>query len=162
MPGYIQVWFVVRPSWSTEALRITVPVGLHSAAQRMETHAMHELSIAHNLVEVASAAAHEAGAVRVSVVRVAIGALAGVVKDALLFSFDVAAAGTPLQGARLEIVDVAVTVFCPTCQVERDLPAPQTMRCPVCHTPTADIRKGRELMVTSIEVDDPDEGTDGA
>lgn len=117
---------------------------------------MHELSIAHDLVEIARTAAHEAGAVRVTVVRVAIGALAGVVKDSLLFSFDVAAAGTPLQGARLEIVDVAVTIFCPTCQAERELTTPQAFRCPVCHTPTADIRKGRELMVTAIEVDDPD------
>ncbi len=123
---------------------------------------MHELSIAHDLVEIASTAAREAGAVRVSVVRVAIGALAGVVKDSLLFSFDIAAAGTPLQGARLEIVDVAVAVWCPTCQAEHELDTPQALRCPVCHAPTGDIRRGRELQVTSIEVDDPDEGVVGA
>lgn len=116
---------------------------------------MHELSIATSLIEIATSAAREAGAERVAVVRVAIGALAGVVKDSLFFSFDIASAGTPLEGARLEIDDVPVTVFCPTCQAERELISPQALRCPVCHTPTADIRRGRELTLVSLEVEDP-------
>jgi hydrogenase nickel incorporation protein HypA/HybF len=64
---------------------------------------MHELSLAIALVEVASDAAHSLGASRVSRLFVRLGAGAGVVAEALRFSFDVAAEGTILQGARLEV-----------------------------------------------------------
>ncbi|MBL8155608.1 MAG: hydrogenase maturation nickel metallochaperone HypA, partial [Anaerolineae bacterium] len=64
---------------------------------------MHELGIAHDLVEIASSAAAAAHVQQVGVVHVRLGTLSGVVKDALMFSYDIAAAGTVLEGSRLEI-----------------------------------------------------------
>ena len=50
---------------------------------------MHELSIAHSLVEIAEEAAAKAGVARVTVVHLRLGVLAGVVQDALLFGFEI-------------------------------------------------------------------------
>lgn len=115
---------------------------------------MHELSIAHSLVDLATAAAAEAGVTRVDAVHLRLGAMSGVVKDALLFSFEVAAADTPLAGARLEIEDVPVQVYCPACDVISPLSNIQSFRCPRCETPTADIRSGRELDLVALEYDE--------
>lgn len=69
---------------------------------------MHELSIAISLVEAVCDELPQWGrnvTVRRIVVRV--GPLSGVVSDALAFAFDVAAEGTAIAGARLEIEDAA-------------------------------------------------------
>ena len=68
---------------------------------------MHELSIAVNLVELACEEKQRRDLPEVRAVRLRLGALAGVVKDALLFSFDVASAGTCIQGAALQIEDTS-------------------------------------------------------
>lgn len=69
---------------------------------------MHEMSIAMSLVELAceKAAALDGGP-RVEALHLRIGSLSGVVPDALLFSFDLAAKGTAVEGARLEIDETA-------------------------------------------------------
>ncbi len=113
---------------------------------------MHELSIAHSLIELGIAAAEEAGADRVISVQLRLGQLSGVVKDALLFSFDVAVTGTLLEGARLDIEEIPIVVFCERCGVERTLSSPQLLACPVCGSSATVVRQGRELELTSIEI----------
>lgn len=115
---------------------------------------MHELSIAHSLVDLAGDAAARAGVERVSVVHLRLGALAGVVRDALEFSFEVASVGTPLAGARLAIEAVPVRVFCPRCEAEAELADVQQFRCPRCGTPTAQVLAGRELELVALEYDE--------
>jgi hydrogenase nickel incorporation protein HypA/HybF len=66
---------------------------------------VHELSIAVALVETACEKAAEIGGPRIEAVHVEIGRLSGVVADALLFSFDVAAQGTPIEGAKLRVTE---------------------------------------------------------
>jgi len=105
-----------------------------------------------SLVEVACEKAAELGGVRVEALRLRLGQLSGVVREALLFSFDLAAEGTPIQGARLEIEDVPVVVFCPGCSAERPLPSLQSFRCPVCGAPTPEVVHGRELELFALEV----------
>ena len=93
---------------------------------------MHELSIAHSLVEVASAAlAHEEseGDVVVEAVHLRLGVLSGVVKEALLFGYGIATDGTVLAGSKLIIEELPVLLFCPTCG-EVELPDIQSFRCP--------------------------------
>lgn len=112
---------------------------------------MHELSIATSLVEAAGEEAAQRGAARVLAVHLRVGALSGVVCDALAFSFEVAAAGTPLEGARLEIEEVPVVVFCPACRAEK--PLPDFIRCcPDCGAPTPEVRQGAELEITALEL----------
>jgi hydrogenase nickel incorporation protein HypA/HybF len=66
---------------------------------------MHELSIAVSIVEMASEEAARHSGSRVDAVHLKVGALSGVVKDALLFSWDLACNDTPIAGCRLAIED---------------------------------------------------------
>jgi hydrogenase nickel incorporation protein HypA/HybF len=64
---------------------------------------MHELSIAVSIVEVAEEEAARNNATRVQSVRLRLGSLAGVAREALLFSYGIACEGTSLEGSRLLI-----------------------------------------------------------
>jgi hydrogenase nickel incorporation protein HypA/HybF len=115
--------------------------------------AVHELSVAVSLVEMACEKAATLGDVRVEAIHLRLGALSGVVRDALLFSFELAAAGTAVAGARLEIADVPLTVFCPSCSVERELPG-FPLVCPVCGAVTPQVVRGRDLELSALEVEE--------
>lgn len=115
---------------------------------------MHELSIAHSLVEIAEEAAAKAGIPRVTAVHLRLGVLSGVVRDALLFGFDVATAGTRLEGARLEIEDVPLQASCPQCNTVVTLPNPQQVRCPDCGAPCGRIVTGQEIELVALEYED--------
>jgi hydrogenase nickel incorporation protein HypA/HybF len=67
---------------------------------------MHELSIALNIIEIAEQELARRGGDRVRAVHLQIGPLAGVAKEALVFSFGLACESTPLEGSRLIIEDV--------------------------------------------------------
>ena len=112
---------------------------------------MHELSIAMGIVDAALEEAQSRG-VQVSAVHLRLGALSGVVKEALLFSYEVACQDTPLQGSQLIVEDVPVIVFCEQCQKERHLHSVQLFVCPECGEPTMDVRQGREIQVFALEV----------
>ncbi len=64
---------------------------------------MHELSIAVSMVEMAAEEAARRNAVKVCAIHLKLGRLSGVVKDALLFSYEVACEGTLLEGSQLII-----------------------------------------------------------
>jgi hydrogenase nickel incorporation protein HypA/HybF len=121
---------------------------------------MHELSIAMSLVDAACEEAERLGNVRVAALHLRLGALSGVVREALEFSFGLAAEGTAIAGSRLEIEEVPVIVFCSTCRAERELPGLQSFRCPVCGGETVDVVSGRELDLVSMEVLDGAEPAD--
>jgi hydrogenase nickel incorporation protein HypA/HybF len=112
---------------------------------------MHELSIAMGIVDVALEESGRRG-LQVSAVHLRLGALSGVVKDALLFSYEMACQDTALQGSRLIVEDVPVVVFCPQCQQRRTLDSIQSFACPECGAPTRDILQGKELEVFALEV----------
>jgi len=114
---------------------------------------MHELSIAVGLIDLAAEEAARQGNVRVATVYLRLGPLAGVVSDALRFSFDRAAQGTPLEGARLEIEEVPVTVRCAPCGGDHAVADPRRIRCPICGEP-ATVVGGRELELAAMEVID--------
>jgi hydrogenase nickel incorporation protein HypA/HybF len=117
---------------------------------------VHELSIALSLIEMAVEKVEEAGGGRIEAVHLRLGALAGVSADALAFSFDVASRGTRLEGARLVIEEVPVSVFCPWCEAERAIGEPGTLRCPVCLALASEVTRGRELELAALEVSDGD------
>jgi hydrogenase nickel incorporation protein HypA/HybF len=66
---------------------------------------MHELSIAVNIIEVAEEEMIRHGGQRVRAVHLKLGPLAGVAKEALRFSFDLACQGTATEGSALLIED---------------------------------------------------------
>lgn len=117
---------------------------------------MHELSIAYSLVEIASQSAQDAGATKVVSVTLRLGALSGVVRGALEFGYEVATADTLLAGSTLIVKELPVRVYCVECAQVVELLSVQSFRCPVCGTPSGDLRQGRELEIESIEIDVPD------
>ncbi len=66
---------------------------------------MHELSIALSIVDGVREEAEKRGIASVGAVHLRLGPLAGVDRDALLFSYPMACEGTPLENSRLEITD---------------------------------------------------------
>ncbi|MFZ0544533.1 MAG: hydrogenase maturation nickel metallochaperone HypA [Candidatus Promineifilaceae bacterium] len=111
---------------------------------------MHELSIAYSLVETAAAAARKNHIAQVDAVHLRLGVMSGVVKEALLFGYDIATENTPLAGSRLEIEEIPVMVMCPQCQSVQTLSEITLLVCPVCHTPTGKIIQGKEIEIVSI------------
>jgi len=114
---------------------------------------MHELSIAMGIVDAAADEAHRRR-VKVNAVHLRLGALSGVVKDALLSSYELACQDTPLAGSRLVVEDVPVAVLCPQCKEKRVLRSLQSFACPECGTPTMNILQGKELEVFALEVEE--------
>ena len=113
---------------------------------------MHELSIALSIVEMAEQEAARRGAAGVQAVHLRLGPLAGVVKEALESSYELAREGTCLARSRLVIEEVPIVVYCPNCKAQRTLPSMQLFCCPECNTPTADVVRGRELELTALEL----------
>lgn len=133
------------PAWNSELAEGTAPA-------RYTWADVHELSIAQSLVSlVQEQLPPEAG--RVTAVDLRIGALAGVVRGALEFCYEMATMGTPLEGSVLRVTELPVVVHCSTCRADRALEASFVCRCPVCGELCGDIRQGRELDVTAIEYD---------
>jgi hydrogenase nickel incorporation protein HypA/HybF len=112
---------------------------------------MHELSIAMSIVELAEEEARRRG-VQIDAIHLKLGALSGVVKEALLSCYEMACEGTPLQGSRLLVDEVPVVIFCPNCQAQRPLSSVQLFCCPECGTPCSEIVQGKELEVVALEI----------
>jgi len=112
---------------------------------------MHELSIAMSIVELAEEEAQRRE-VWINVVHLKLGALSGVVREALLSCYEMACEGTALQGSRLEVEDVPVVIFCSSCQSRRPLSSMQLFCCSECGTPSSEIVQGKEIEVVALEI----------
>jgi len=113
---------------------------------------MHEMSIAISIVELAEREARLAGARRIRRVEVEVGALAGVMSDALRFCFAAACRETMADGAELRVVEVAGRGICASCRRSGAMPEAMAL-CPVCGG-IMRASGGRELRLAAIEVDD--------
>jgi len=113
---------------------------------------MHELSIALSMIDRIVEESESRGGLKVEVVHLRLGVFAGVDKDALLFSYELACAGTPLEGSRLEIESVPLLIHCPQCDRQRTPVSPYQLCCPECLVPAQEIITGREIEVASLEV----------
>lgn len=113
---------------------------------------MHELSIAMSIVDMAQEELERHGGVQVHAVHLKLGRLTGVVKEALLSSYEIACEATPLEGSRLVIQEIPVEVFCPKCEAPRLVDSIQWFCCPECGAATANILRGKELEVVALEI----------
>jgi hydrogenase nickel incorporation protein HypA/HybF len=113
---------------------------------------MHELSIAMSIVEMAEEESDQRGGARVNAVHLKLGRLAGVVKDALLSSYELACEGSGVHGSRLVIEEVPIVVYCPKCDAPRAIESVQWFVCPECQSPVSEVVQGRELQVFALEI----------
>lgn len=103
---------------------------------------MHELSIARNIVAIVC---ERAGPTPVERVTLEVGALSGVMADAIAFCFPIVAEGTACAGARLEIRAIAGRARCRACAREFAVPRLGTP-CP-CGSNDSERLSGTELNV---------------
>ncbi|MFD9407473.1 hydrogenase maturation nickel metallochaperone HypA [Streptomyces sp. NPDC059989] len=116
---------------------------------------MHEMSIAMAVVGQVEEAARAGGARAVTSVRLQVGELAGVVPDSLAFCFELACAGTVLEGAELTTESVPARARCGSCTGEWAVGMPPDLCCPGCGKATAvELLAGRELQILSVHWDD--------
>jgi hydrogenase nickel incorporation protein HypA/HybF len=113
---------------------------------------MHELSIAMSIIDMAEEESAARGNAQINAVHVRLGRLSGVVKEALLSSYEMATVATRLEGSQLLIEEVPVEVFCPHCRERKALLSIQRLCCPTCGAPTAEVVQGRELEVVALEI----------
>jgi hydrogenase nickel incorporation protein HypA/HybF len=110
---------------------------------------MHELAITQSIVE---AACETAGDARVTRVLLEIGTLTGVIADSIRFCFDLCTRSTVLEGATLQINEVAARAHCIECNAEFQVENSFAL-CP-CGSANVEIRAGNELRIKEVEIRD--------
>ncbi len=113
---------------------------------------MHELSIALSIVDGALEELTRQGASEATTVHLRVGRLAGVDKDALRFSYDIACQDTALRGSQLIIEDIEVVIMCPSCRAERQIKSLPMLTCAECGAFAERVVHGEELEITAMEV----------
>jgi len=101
-------------------------------------------------------AAEEAGATRITEIRISVGELTEIVEFALQFAFEALTPGTLAEGATLVVNHVGARSHCNDCGLDYDHDRFQ-MVCPNCDSLNVQLLQGRELRIDSIEAEDPDE-----
>ena len=110
---------------------------------------MHELAISEAIVSEVCACVGTGSVVRVVL---EIGQLAAVMPDAVRFCFEVAARGTMVEGAALEIVEVPGVGRCRRCEGRVALEDCHVGVCAGCGGLDLDVIGGRELRIKCVEV----------
>jgi hydrogenase nickel incorporation protein HypA/HybF len=116
---------------------------------------MHELSIAQSIVDIVRDNVGPGDLDRVRSIQVRIGTMAGVVTDSLVFCFSAVAVEAGLTGASLAIESVPLVVRCRTCGTTAGI-EPYLFRCGSCDGTELTVVSGREMMVSEVELEDPE------
>lgn len=119
---------------------------------------MHEMSLAMAMVEQVEEAAAGHGHQTASALRVRVGELAGVVPESLHFCFELACAGTVLDGAELTLEPVPGRARCAACGAGWATGMPPRLSCSHCGGAGTGVElvAGRELQVVAVRWADPD------
>ncbi|MEU6714498.1 hydrogenase maturation nickel metallochaperone HypA [Nonomuraea purpurea] len=107
---------------------------------------MHEIGMCEGLVELLR---RQAGDRRVTAARVRVGARHAVVGEAFDQAFALAAAGTAVQDAVVELVVTPMTIGCPACGVGSETLDPLAV-CPGCGDDGVQLSGGDELVLESV------------
>ncbi|MHB1428512.1 MAG: hydrogenase maturation nickel metallochaperone HypA [Rhodocyclaceae bacterium] len=113
---------------------------------------MHEMSLVEGVRELIEDAAAREGFSRVNSVRVEIGQLSGVEREAFEFCFDLAMRDGIAAGAQLEVLATPGRGRCPACGRETAL-AVVYDPCEHCGTVPVAVIGGTEMRVIDLEVE---------
>ncbi|NNG45865.1 MAG: hydrogenase maturation nickel metallochaperone HypA [Deltaproteobacteria bacterium] len=112
---------------------------------------MHELGVASEILGIVLSESARHKAKKVTLVKLRVGVLRGIVPENLLFLFGHIAKETPAENAALEIEEETVRVECASCGTNE---SPSfVMECPVCRRSGIRVSGGDSLLVVSIEMD---------
>jgi hydrogenase nickel incorporation protein HypA/HybF len=118
---------------------------------------MHELSIVADLFTIIEEQAKQAGAKKVTGVRVLIGELSGVVPELFRSAFQSYKKGTIADKAKLEMKIIRIKFRCRNC--DREITAKNFMNdsfsysCPFCGSKNVELTAGRDLYLEKLEIE---------
>lgn len=115
---------------------------------------MHELTVAIQIRRgLETELASDDGSLVADVVRVQVGALSGIVPEALQFAWPHAVADSAALGsARLDVDWIDVQLLCAGCNDVYTLTEFRSLRCPNCRSPDVEIIAGDELDIASVDI----------
>jgi hydrogenase nickel incorporation protein HypA/HybF len=114
---------------------------------------VHELSIALSIIEGAEEEVLRQGGGRVCAVHLKLGPLSGVVREALLFSYELACEGTSLEGSSLIVEEIPIHIHCDGCGREGNPVSERQLHCVACGSPACHVVKGAELEFAALELE---------
>ena len=113
---------------------------------------MHELSIAQEIIDIVEQSA--SGKIEsVTSVRVKLGKLSNVLADSLRFCFEALVSSTPMKNAKLEILEIPITVLCNKCGVTSEINGFEYF-CANCSSSDIKVETGNEMHIAAIELSD--------
>ena len=113
---------------------------------------MHEMSIAMNVVEIVTDTAKQNNAKKINSIELDVGALSGIIPDALEFCFESACKGTIAENSKLKLNLIKADAECESCG-EKFQAIEMVSQCPKCGEMVFQISGGKELKVKAINVD---------
>jgi hydrogenase nickel incorporation protein HypA/HybF len=112
---------------------------------------LHELGVAHEILEVALSEADRNAARKVTSIRLRVGVLRAIEPENLSFLFEHLSRGTVAEGALLEIEEEPVRVECAACGTSEARSF--TFECPRCKGSCVSVTGGDSLSILSLDVD---------
>ena len=109
---------------------------------------MHEMAITESVI---AAVSEKVGDRKVQRVSLTVGRLSGVVAESLSFYFDLATEGTPLEGSKLEVIDIPGRASCRACGAEVELE--DMIALCTCGSADLEILSGDELTIKEVELE---------
>ena len=113
---------------------------------------MHEASIALSILDVIAERGKAEGYSVVESVRLRIGRAAGIMPEALVFTFDAAKHDTPAREAELVIDIVPLGGYCINCGRNFEVGDAYVLNCPLCGSSDFRIERGYEMEIVEMEV----------
>jgi hydrogenase nickel incorporation protein HypA/HybF len=112
---------------------------------------MHELSLAESVIALAEKAAAEAGAARILRIRLALGEMAHVDPDTLIYCCGLVAREGPAAAADYVVDRIAAEGWCANC-LKTVKPDAAGRCCPLCGGSALELRAGDEMRIIDIAV----------
>lgn len=120
---------------------------------------MHEFSMAQSIMDAVLETAEKNDAIEVTEIYIEVGKLAMLNPEQLRFLLDVLVEDTIAKDAKIEILEIPVTISCPECGFEgeailddSDHYAPM-IKCPKCKNMRISILDGRDCIVKNIVIE---------
>lgn len=113
---------------------------------------MHEVSLCERIVQILEQEARNQAFSRVNLVRLEIGALAGVEVEAMRFGFDVVTRGTLAEDANLEIIHQPAIAWCLQCSKRVGIQQ-RYDPCPDCGLFQLQVIQGDDMRIKDLEVE---------
>ena len=113
---------------------------------------MHEMAITESVLKIALDAASGAGADKIKIIRIVMGAYSDIVPEILKEYFTVVSAGTPAEGAEITFRRTPVTMQCMSCGWQGEVDRLH-LACAACGSTELKMLTGRDFYVESIDAD---------